>query len=386
VHFVNENTLRIIEQESRPRLLSAARESARIAVLLPVRERLSKRRSGAVALSMRDFTAFSRHRAHTIILGAVPCDIEDVPFRQLTDWRRWYLRDRVAYTRAAAVLAREQNIALIEVQNRPTILTGLRKLLPHTKITLHLHNDPQDIEGTKSASARRRVLAEADAVYCVSQFVRSRFLEDVEDEAGKVQVIYYGLDVAQVPKAAKERIIAFAGRIVREKGVVELIKAFAMAAAHIPDWRLVVVGEDRSDLLGGPELKRDIAALGGRLIRRGHADHDWTMGLFARAEIAATPAVWREPFGRTTMEALAAGCAVVSSGSGGSAEILGGCAEIVNPVTSLGLAEALIRLAQDPGRRRDLQRRGAARAATEFDIRSAAARLDAARERALAQG
>ena len=38
-------------------------------------------------------------------------------------------------------------------------------------------------------------------------------------------------------------------------------------------------------------------------------DHGETLSLFARAEIAATPAIWREPFGRTTMEALALGCA-----------------------------------------------------------------------------
>jgi glycosyltransferase involved in cell wall biosynthesis len=358
-------------------------EATRIAVLLPVREALSKRRSGAVALSMRDFTAFSRFRAETLILGALSCDLEDTPFRQLVGWRRWHMRDRVAYTRAAAAFATKEGVALVEVQNRPTILTMLRKLLPTTKLALYLHNDPQEMEGTDSARGRGRVLKEADAIYCNSRFVRARFLDGLADPDGKAQVLHYGLDTARLPHAAREKIIAFAGRIVRDKGVVELVQAFARAAPHLPDWRLVVAGDDKLGLLNGDELKRDVAALGERLVLLGHVDHEQTMALFARAEIAATPAVWREPFGRTTMEAMATGCAVISSGSGGSGDILGDCGQIVDPVTPQGLAEALIVLANDTTRRRDLQTRGAARAAALFDIRTATARLDAARERLL---
>jgi UDP-glucose:(glucosyl)LPS alpha-1,2-glucosyltransferase len=358
-------------------------DRVRIAVLLPVREALSKRRSGAVALSMRDFAAFSRFRAETLILGASPCDIEDTPFRQLTDWRRWYLRDRLAYAHAAAAFVREAGAELVEVQNRPTIFTALRKLLPDTKLVLYLHNDPQEMEGTKSARDRRRILAEADAVYCVSEFIRSCFLKDLRDDRGKVEVLHYGLDVTKLPHAAKEKIVAFAGRIVRDKGIVELVQGFAQAATHMPDWRLVVAGDDKLGLLSGAELEKDVTALGERLVLLGHVDHQKTMALFARAEIAATPAVWREPFGRTTMEAMASGCAVISSGSGGSSEILADCGEIVDPVTPQGLAKALIRLGQDADRRHDLQIRGAARAARHFDIRAATAKLDAARERLL---
>jgi UDP-glucose:(glucosyl)LPS alpha-1,2-glucosyltransferase len=353
--------------------------SARIAILLPVREALSRRRSGAVALSMRDFTAFSQYRAETVILGASPCDLEDTPFRQLDGWRRWHTRDRVAYTRAAAAFVQDKGVALVEAQNRPTILTMLRKLLPRTKLTLYLHNDPQEMEGTKSARARRKVLDAADAIYCNSGFVAERFRDGLTDAEGKVQVIHYGLDTSALVHREKEKIIAFAGRIVRDKGIVELIQGFARAAAHMPAWRLVVAGEDRQGLLKSDALKREVAALGERLVLLGHVDHDETLALFARAEIAATPAIWREPFGRTTMEAMALGCAVVSSGSGGSGDILGDCGRIVSPVTPDGLATTLSALAQNEAQRRDLQARGAARAVAHFDIRAAAARLDDAR-------
>jgi UDP-glucose:(glucosyl)LPS alpha-1,2-glucosyltransferase len=358
-------------------------DGARIAVLLPVREALSKRRSGAVALSMRDFTAFSQYRAQTIILGALPCDLDDTPFHQLAGWRRWHLRDRIAYSRAAAAFVQDKGVALVEVQNRPTILTMLRKLLPKTKLTLYFHNDPQEMEGTEKARGRRSVLDAADAIYCNSKFVAERFLEGLTDPDAKVRILHYGLDTTALVPAKKEKIVAFAGRIVRDKGIVELIQAFARGASQMPDWRLAVAGEDKLGLLQSDALKHDIAALGARLTLLGHVDHAQTMALFARAEIATTPAIWREPFGRTTMEAMALGCAVVSSGSGGSGEILGDCGEIVRPVTASGLATALVHLTQNEARRRDLQMRGAARAVAHFDIRTASARLDDARSRLL---
>jgi glycosyltransferase involved in cell wall biosynthesis len=359
------------------------RESIRIAILLPVREKLSKRQSGAVALSLADFVAFSRRRAETVILGSFPCDIEGVPFWQLTNWRRWHLRDRLAYTQAAADFARHEGVALMEVENRPTILTGLRKILPDAKLVLYLHNNPHDMEGTRTAAQRRRVLTDADAIYCVSNFIRSKFLEGVADEDGKVQLLYLGFDVAQVPKAAKERIIAFAGRMVREKGVLELIRAFARAGELLGDWRLVLAGEDKKGLLSGREIRSEMAALGDRLVCLGRLDHPGTLNLFARAEIAATPALWPEPLGRTNMEAMAAGCALVSSGSGGSAELLDDCGLIVDPTNAAAFAEALVLLANDGPRRRDLQARARARVAEKFDIRIAAGRLDEARDRVL---
>jgi glycosyltransferase involved in cell wall biosynthesis len=349
-----------------------------------MRETLTARKSGAVALSLRDLTAFSRFRDETMIVGANPSDLPDVPYRQLTGWRRWWSRDRAAYARAAVEFVRREGVALVEVQNRPTILTDLRRLLPKTALALYLHNDPQTMAGSRSPAERRRLLNAADAVYCVSAFVRKRLLEDVAEEAAKVHVVYGGLDMARRPRAAKEKIVVFAGRIIPEKGVVELIAAFALVAPTMREWRLVLAGEDKDGLLRRPDIATTAATLSDQLEILGHVDHISTMALFARAEIAATPALWREPFGRTTLEAMALGCAVVSSGSGGSAEILGDCGLIVDPVTPHGLAEALTRLANDAAFRRDLQARGAARAETEFDIRAASARLDRARDQALA--
>lgn len=41
----------------------------------------------------------------------------------------------------------------------------------------------------------------------------------------------------------------------------------------------------------------------------------------SQAAIAIIPSKWEEPFGRTALEAHAAGCAVISSGTGGLTEV-----------------------------------------------------------------
>lgn len=143
-------------------------ETPRIGIVLPHRETLSKARSGAIGLCMRDFTLYSRFRAGTTIYGGTACDYEDTPYRQVTGWRRWWKRDRTAYFGAVADLAKAERLDLIEVQNRPGMLRFLRARLPGAAFALHLHNDPQEMEGSRTARERSALMDVADIVFCVS--------------------------------------------------------------------------------------------------------------------------------------------------------------------------------------------------------------------------
>ena len=61
--------------------------------------------------------------------------------------------------------------------------------------------------------------------------------------SSKTIVVYNGI-AANPPSAPKERIFAFVGRVIAIKGVAELVKAFALAAPDLPEWRLVIAGDD----------------------------------------------------------------------------------------------------------------------------------------------
>jgi glycosyltransferase involved in cell wall biosynthesis len=345
--------------------------AGRIAVVLPARETFTLQKSGAVALCARDFQRCSRFAERVDVLGAGPCEYADVPYRRLEGWRRWWRRDRAAY--AEAVAAAVQDYALIEVQNRPYMLPALRRRAAAGKLALHLHNDPQEMDGSRTIAERARIVEMCDAVYCVSDYIRGRFEQGVPGAGRKTVTVLNGAPLPQ-EAPAKQAIVAFTGRVSAIKGTVELARAFA--AAGLEGWRLVIAGGDPKGLLGAP---------GPGVEPRGQVSHGEAMALLASAEIAAVPSLWDDPCPRAAIEALAQGCALVTSRRGGLPEIAGDAALYVDPADIAGFAAALRRLGEDVALRRDLQARARARAAAVLDIRVATGRLDAARARLMGE-
>jgi glycosyltransferase involved in cell wall biosynthesis len=359
----------------------------KIGVILPSRETFALRKSGAIALCSRDFANYSRFRDSITIVGAAECEYPDVRYRRLTDWRRWWKRGRRAYADAVVRLAEEEGFAVLEIQNRPYTVGLARRRLPGIQLALHLQNDPQTMEGARTVAERSELLRHLGAVYCCSAFIRAKFLEGVEDATGKTIVVYNG--VAANPAAApKERIFAFVGRVIPVKGVVELVKAFALAAPQLPGWRLAIAGDDPDGLLSGPRAAVAAAreALAGRLTLMGQVSHAEAMALYARAEVAVVPSLWQEPFARSAVEAMSNGCALIASARGGLAEVVAGAGEIVEPEDVATFAATLRRVGSDDDLRRRLQAAAKAKAQDVFDISLVTETLDAARARLLSLG
>ena len=275
--------------------------------------------------------------------------------------------------------AKARAYRVLEVQNRPYMMAALRSALPGVKLALHLHNDPQTMDGSRSPGERRKLLELCDVVYCVSRFIRAQFLAGVDDPQGKVGVIHNGVE-ANLSAAPKQRIVAFAGRVIAIKGVAELIQAFA--AANLPDWKLVVAGDDPDGLVSGPRSRVafEAASLGARLVLRGQVSHAEAMALFASAQIAAVPSMWDDPCPRSAIEALASGCALIATERGGLKEIADGAGVFVEPENTASFATELRRLCGDDAWRTELQARAIAKAREMFDIRAVTAKLDDARE------
>lgn len=95
-----------------------------------------------------------------------------------------------------------------------------------------------------------------------------------------------------------------------------------------------------------------------------------------RAAVGMVLTTGPEPFGRTALEALASGAALITSGRGGLAEICGPCAVTADPGDADGLAAALGELLDAPERRAELARAGRERVEQLFDIRTVAREMD----------
>lgn len=210
----------------------------------------------------------------------------------------------------------------------------------------------------------RRGRGAFDRIVAVSDAVRQRLLDE---GIGPVEVVWNGVPVSPEPAPFAPRpTVAFAGRLVLEKGVDVLLRAFAEVAAQVPAARLIVAGD-------GPErerLRRMIGELDldARVVLPGHLSRRDLECSLAGAWVQAVPSRWDEPFGLVAAEAMMRGAAVVASASGGLAEIVrdGETGFLVPPGDAGALARALLPLLRDRARAERMGAAGRVVAETHF--------------------
>lgn len=174
--------------------------------------------------------------------------------------------------------------------------------------------------------------AEAQRLVVCSHYMASQLISYFRTPPEKLAVIPNAVYVTPNPFTAADERLAFRrrfadddeqlaffiGRIVDEKGVHVLLEAWARVCGQTPG-RLVFAGV-------GPSLdacKAHAQALGltNRVIFTGKISDQERECLYRVADVAVFPSIY-EPFGIVALEAMAAGCPVVVSQTGGLQEIV----------------------------------------------------------------
>ncbi len=161
-------------------------------------------------------------------------------------------------------------------------------------------------------------------------------------------------------------LIGAVGRLVVEKGYVELIEAFGAVSARWPEAKFVVVGPedtDKADALS-PELLSRADDAGVRFL--GHRDD--MVDLYAAMDVYVL-ASHREGFPRSAMEAAAMGLPVVATDIRGCRQVVeDGLTGMLVPVGDAhALATAISSLVSDSGRRGAMGRAARDKATLDFD-------------------
>jgi glycosyltransferase involved in cell wall biosynthesis len=132
-----------------------------------------------------------------------------------------------------------------------------------------------------------------------------------------LDTIYNGTDIKLFNFSDKhEDYLLFAGRIAPEKGVKEAIRV-AKESHH----KLLIIGPVNHGSQGyfdqyiKPELNENILYLG-------RMDQEQLKMYYQKAKALLTPIQWEEPFGLTTIEAMACGTPVISLHRGAAPEII----------------------------------------------------------------
>jgi alpha-1,3-rhamnosyl/mannosyltransferase len=167
----------------------------------------------------------------------------------------------------------------------------------------------------------------------------------------------------------------YVGGIQRNKNIVRLIEAFALAArSALSGWQLVLVGPQ---VWGDRETDRAIEAgrCAGTVVLTGHQDGETLIRLYSAADLFVFPSLY-EGWTSPPLEAMACGVPVVASRASSIPETVGDAAELVDPLDPADIARGMTKVAEDPARRAELRERGQARAAKFTWERSISATVD----------
>jgi len=284
--------------------------------------------------------------------------------------------------RRIAALTDSLSPAAVVVQQHLPSAAALRARI-HAPIILQKHNFlrvPQGAHWLRDAShwRRARQLNALAGLTFVSLAVLAQFEQDWPDVTIPRRVVANGIDVkAWRPARERANTVLAVGRVTPEKGLLEAAQALAVVLPRHVDWTTTFVVSE-------PERFPDyFAAIGAALAPLGPQARllvgrtfPEVKALNEQAAIALAPSAWREPFGRTCLEAHAGGAAVVSSGSGGLREISGEAALYLPAVSPARIAEAVETLIDNASLRERLAVAGRTRVERLFDVKRVAASLD----------
>jgi glycosyltransferase involved in cell wall biosynthesis len=158
-------------------------------------------------------------------------------------------------------------------------------------------------------------------------------------------------------------VIGYAGRLVPQKGLGDLLAA----VAGLPGVRLLIVGSGEQE----PELHRraEEADLRGRVEFAGRVPSADLPTFYRRMDVLVLPSRttpnWKEQFGRVLIEAMACAVPVVGSDSGEIPHVIGEAGLVYPQRDVVALREQLERL-RDPALRAELGRRGRERVLAHY--------------------
>ena len=199
-------------------------------------------------------------------------------------------------------------------------------------------------EGLRRRVLTRRTARQAAIIFTDSEFSRSEIDRWLGVERWRIKLIPPGVRPvpSRTPSDVNEtgRLVLFVGSLFNRRRLPDLIAAFALVAADVPDARLAIVGDDRT----WPRLDLRAVAVGHGVADRvrftSYVTDDEVAALYSRASVFAFLSDY-EGFGLTPLEALSAGVPIVVLDTPVAREVYGAAAHYVQAGDLAGTAGVL---------------------------------------------
>lgn len=218
---------------------------------------------------------------------------------------------------------------VIQVENRPLFAAAVKRRIG-TPTVLNLHSTTFLGPLHAQHAALTRSLRGVDSIVCNSRYlqrsVAKRFR--IQSESNRLSVIYPGIDlnrftyhkrmVSQFSRSRPLRVL-FVGRVVRQKGVLVLVRAVRQLHQAGYPVRLTVVGRTPPwERRYGDQVRRE--AQSNLVDWVGFVSQKALPRYYHRHDVFVCPSQDKEAFGLVNLEALATGLPVIASQVGGIPE------------------------------------------------------------------
>ncbi len=216
----------------------------------------------------------------------------------------------------------------------------------------HMHND---IDIYRSAEYIAELVKYGVQFISVSEYLKGNIQKC--NPSAKVFTLYNGVDLTEYKrspqKESKQTSYLYAGRVIPDKGVKELLSAFILFYNQLDqkekeNVKLDIVGFSGIDADYENEIKK-IAGSYPNITCKDQIPKEQMADLYDQADVVVMPTLVEESFGLVALETMAKGKALITTNSGALPEVIADTAIIVDKSMDIvkPLSDAMMKLYRD---------------------------------------
>ena len=323
----------------------------KISILLPYKENFSPDYPGAVSLFVYETSKISKYKKNITVFGNTNYKKKfNLKYINIDLKKDLFTSQTKLYVNKFIKLEKKFTSSILEIHNRPSYIHILSTKLKNRVLTLYFHNDPLSMDGSKTIEQRKKLLKNCYKIIFNSAWSKKRFLEGLENKfvnSNKLLIFYQSAKKNNLSIIKnKKKWITFVGKLNRAKGYDIFAKSIIKVLDKHTDWRAIIIGDEKREKI---VLKHKNATI------LGFKKHEEVLKIFKKTSITIVCSRWEEPFGRTSLEASANGCAVIITNKGGLPETVTD-AKIINKLNEKILTKTILGLINNNSMRKKLQR------------------------------
>jgi glycosyltransferase involved in cell wall biosynthesis len=245
------------------------------------------------------------------------------------------ISQRIFFLNKVSIYLKRNNFDKILLENNPTTFLSLKWRKNYKKYKgnyyYHLHNELIYTFGCS------KLIKNTSNIICVSNYIAnqiSKKLNTVDNISVLKNCIDHSKFKIQISDEIKnalrekykiqndERVLLFAGRLTKEKGVKELL--LSLQNIQYKNYKLLVIG---SAFFGTKiknkyekEIIEAIRPIKNKVILTGFVDYEEIPYLYNIADLSIVPSIWKDPAPLVIIESLSAGLAIITTETGGIPE------------------------------------------------------------------